>query len=536
MKLQTTLALFTLLQCCIIVTLYQVSSCAAHSTLTPDSQDFEKLTGENQPCSKSVHGIPGTPGIPGNIGPAGPPGLPGKDGQAGLEGTKGDIGDIGPQGETGQRGFPGKSGPKGDKGDPGINGATGQSGHTGQKGEHGERGAMGLKGNKGDPGQKGDLGRVQNPQKVAFSAVLTSGTGKVSSETTVIYDKIYSNVGNNYSLSTGKFTCPVNGVYFFTISGMTDEKNDLRACLMKNQDKLPCLWVTKDGNENYISVSNSVIIDLQEGDVVWVKLYSNYALFTDNDEGSTFAGYLLHENSKYGLTVASDNLHIKLIEDSCVFLSQAEKSGTVLRALTMKLQRTLALFTLLQCYIIVTLYQVSSCAAHSTLTPDSQDFDKLRGESQPCSKSVHGIPGTPGIPGSIGPAGPPGLPGRDGQAGLEGTKGDIGPQGETGQRGFPGKSGPKGEKGDPGMNSATGHSGQAGPKGDKGDPGMNGATGQSGHTGPKGEHGERRAMGLKGNKSSLMTQSPLVNKGYFDYMSSEGIESSSLIRSVIKIL
>ncbi|XP_070541973.1 complement C1q subcomponent subunit B-like [Ptychodera flava] len=303
---------FILLQFCIIVTLYQLATCLAEEqsvlpqtgTLQPpESQsDTEAIQSPRQQCTNSIHGVPGIPGIPGSPGPVGAPGLKGNDGQVGPMGFKGDIG---PPGENGEKGSPGS---KGDKGDYGANGQMGQKGVQGKpgpKGVQGDLGPTGPKGQQGPPGQqgqkgdKGQGGEIQHPSRVAFSVVRTSFLGPVSSDNTVIYNKVYSNVGNGYSSSTGKFTSSVNGVYFFMISGMRTRSDSHRMyiCLMKNNEKLPCVYVNTSGLQQYGAASTSVIIDLEEGDEVWVRLSSGSVLYSSSEEYASFTGHLLHENS-----------------------------------------------------------------------------------------------------------------------------------------------------------------------------------------------------------------------------------------------
>ncbi|XP_070541974.1 complement C1q subcomponent subunit B-like [Ptychodera flava] len=290
---------FILLQCCIFVTVYQPSSClgdmqSEHTdTGTPQGHDVPTMHSETQPCTNSINGIPGIPGIPGSPGPIGTPGLKGQNGEKGSPGSKGDKGDYGANGQMGQKGVQGKPGPKGVQGDLGQKGSTGQSGPTGPKGQQGPPGQQGQKGDKGQAGE------IQHPSRMAFSVVRTSSLGPVSSHTTVIYDKVYSNVGNGYSSSTGKFTCSVSGIYFFMISGMRIHSHShfMYICLMKNNEKLPCVYVHNSGQRHYGAASNSVIIDLEAGDEVWVRLGYGHALYSDSNEYASFTGYLLHENS-----------------------------------------------------------------------------------------------------------------------------------------------------------------------------------------------------------------------------------------------
>ncbi|XP_070572309.1 complement C1q tumor necrosis factor-related protein 3-like [Ptychodera flava] len=297
MKWLASLTWFILLHCFIFATLYQLASCVAgHTptgTISPEGHDSQTKTSENQQCSKSVHGIPGVPGnpgFPGNPGPQGPPGLKGEAGQFGMKGEKGDLGMIGERGPTGrQNGVRGKVGPKGEKGDLGSKGSKGQSGLLGPKGQQGQPGQQGQKGDKGHAGE------IHQPSRMAFSVAKTTPMPPESKNTGVIYDRVYVNVGNGYSKDTGKFTCSVSGVYFFTF---TARKHDnLYMCLMKNTDllySLPCI-ISNSGDGMHF---NSVIIDIETGDEVWLELRFGYGFISySNSIYATFTGYLLYENS-----------------------------------------------------------------------------------------------------------------------------------------------------------------------------------------------------------------------------------------------
>ncbi|XP_070575276.1 complement C1q and tumor necrosis factor-related protein 9-like [Ptychodera flava] len=317
-----------LLECYIIATLYQLSPCLAEEqtvhtttgTLQSNSDDSETIRDPRQLCTNSINGVPGIPGIPGSPGPIGPPGVQGQHGQVGSKGDRGDLGadgrpgqrgvpgSLGPKGEKGdigqkgegqigQKGVQGKPGPQGDKGEPGMKGSLGQRGLTGPKGQQGQPGPKGQPGQQGHKGDKGQPGERQQTNRIAFSVSRTAALGPLSQHTPVTYQKIYTNMGNNFDITTGKFTCSVSGVYFFMISAIRKNDHTMFLCLMKNDEKLPCIYAAHSASRNYGSASNSVIIDLQHGDEVWVRLGSGYAFHSDVDEFTTFTGYLLYQNA-----------------------------------------------------------------------------------------------------------------------------------------------------------------------------------------------------------------------------------------------
>ncbi|XP_077980421.1 uncharacterized protein LOC144435687 [Glandiceps talaboti] len=272
------------LKYCIIVGVFQL--CVTLAQQQHEDTQSERCTN----CCNGIPGIPGIPGtagLPGSIGQKGDNGLQGLDGLPGEKGASGEKGDSGGQG---QKGTTGKPGPRGDKGDEGHTGVKGQKGI---KGDTGSTGAQGIQGPKGD---KGETGQGQHRQKVAFSVARTTSLVRVSSDTTIIYNKVYSNIGNGYDVSTGKFTCPVSGMYVFMISALRYPNNDnLFVCIMKNTTKLPCVFANSSGNRE--SGANSVIIDVQQGDEIWARLGSGHSLFSNTNGFTTFSGYLLFSDT-----------------------------------------------------------------------------------------------------------------------------------------------------------------------------------------------------------------------------------------------
>lgn len=91
---------------------------------------------------------------------------------------------------------------------PGIRGPPGPPGEKGPPGEPGKAGPQGPPG----PGPGGYSPSLYTP-KIAFYA----GLRKQHEGSDILkFDDVVTNVGNYYEPSTGKFTCPLPGIYFFT--------------------------------------------------------------------------------------------------------------------------------------------------------------------------------------------------------------------------------------------------------------------------------------------------------------------------------
>ena len=90
------------------------------------------------------------------------------------------------------------------------------------------------------------------------------------------------------------FPPKVPGVYVFTTHVLGQKSKDAYAWVMMNEKhKAP---LHGDGKAGHGTGSQTVILDLNSGDRVWVQLSKNSALLNDY---STFSGFLLYENEDY---------------------------------------------------------------------------------------------------------------------------------------------------------------------------------------------------------------------------------------------
>ncbi|KAI8505902.1 positive regulation of adiponectin secretion [Branchiostoma belcheri] len=195
-------------------------------------------------------------------------------------------GPVGPKGDMGPKG------PAGTPGEAGVRGAPGKLGPVGPRGERGD------KGERGPVGEKGALGTSPPaPHLVAFSVARTTPVDRSSSDTVLTYDVILSNEGAGYNEGTGKFVATVGGVYFFMLTGMTQNPANSRYFLrlMKNGEKMVGLYENNRGISQHQSGSNSAILRLLPRDEVWVELSKGAdTLYSDNNRFLTFSGFLIH--------------------------------------------------------------------------------------------------------------------------------------------------------------------------------------------------------------------------------------------------
>ncbi|KAG7314354.1 hypothetical protein KOW79_021657 [Hemibagrus wyckioides] len=131
--------------------------------------------------------------------------------------------------------------------------------------------------------------------KVAFSAGLPAGqNGPFNTETTLVYSKVISNIGGAYNPYTGVFTAPVRGVYYirFTAAAYSSNNHNMGVHLYKNSQQVMHLGeYDKDGTARH--VSGALVLELDAGDVVYLRLLTNYALYDDTLLRNTFSGFLI---------------------------------------------------------------------------------------------------------------------------------------------------------------------------------------------------------------------------------------------------
>nr|XP_021323416.1 uncharacterized protein LOC100007164 isoform X1 [Danio rerio]XP_021326942.1 uncharacterized protein LOC100007164 isoform X1 [Danio rerio] len=142
--------------------------------------------------------------------------------------------------------------------------------------------------------------KAKNPErvKVAFSASLLSShnikyIGPYAEDTMIVYGKIFTNIGNAYNTTTGIFSAPVKGVYFFNLVLFTHDALSAGVKLLKNDDHVVGVTDNPPTEDKEDTASNSVSLLLEEGDQISVKLIAHRRIYTDGFRRNTFSGHLL---------------------------------------------------------------------------------------------------------------------------------------------------------------------------------------------------------------------------------------------------
>ncbi|NXN79005.1 C1QA protein, partial [Bombycilla garrulus] len=205
----------------------------------------------------------------------GPPGAPGRDGRPGQKGDMGEPGraalSVTGRGPPGDAGEPGPPGPPGRVGLPGIAGPPGSAGLP------------------GPAGQKGGVGDVLENPRPAFSAARSSPP---RAGTTVVFDRIITNQEDSYSPQSGKFTCRIPGLYFFTFQVVSS--GDLCLSITKNEQGVVSFC---DNNSRGILQVNSgsSVLSLAKNDQVFLTTDPalGSSIYSGSEADSVFSGFLV---------------------------------------------------------------------------------------------------------------------------------------------------------------------------------------------------------------------------------------------------
>ncbi|XP_067247301.1 uncharacterized protein [Chanodichthys erythropterus] len=142
-----------------------------------------------------------------------------------------------------------------------------------------------------------ELRKENRDREIAFSAsMIESGLeyiGPFTTEITLTYRNIFTNIGNAYNPITGVFTAPLKGAYMFRVSVYGHGGITAAASIFKNGKKLVTAYDIQPQDQDRLNASNGVVLILEVGDVVYVRLWSGMRIIDSYNNHNTFSGFLL---------------------------------------------------------------------------------------------------------------------------------------------------------------------------------------------------------------------------------------------------
>ncbi|KAK2915773.1 hypothetical protein Q8A67_000147 [Cirrhinus molitorella] len=143
-----------------------------------------------------------------------------------------------------------------------------------------------------------ELRKENRDREIAFSASVTqSGSGQVgpfTTDFTLTFRNVFTNIGNAYNPITGIFTAPLKGAYRFSFSVYAHiNANPSTASIVKNGQRVVTAHAQQNQGQGSLNSSKGVVLILEVGDVVYVSLWATRQIFDDTNNFITFSGYLL---------------------------------------------------------------------------------------------------------------------------------------------------------------------------------------------------------------------------------------------------
>uniref|UniRef100_A0A8C8DS77 C1q domain-containing protein n=1 Tax=Oryzias sinensis TaxID=183150 RepID=A0A8C8DS77_9TELE len=117
--------------------------------------------------------------------------------------------------------------------------------------------------------------------KVAFSARLAKDGvyGNFQDDITLTYNAVITNVGNAYNPTTGIFTAPVKGLYYFTYFAHGGRTGRIRLQLKKDGTMVADIHIHPSQTNSADNAGNAVFLELEQGNQVYLTLVANSAIW-----------------------------------------------------------------------------------------------------------------------------------------------------------------------------------------------------------------------------------------------------------------
>ncbi|XP_048035805.1 complement C1q-like protein 4 [Megalobrama amblycephala] len=140
-----------------------------------------------------------------------------------------------------------------------------------------------------------ELRKENRDREIAFSAsLMESGSGHIgpfTTDITLTYRNVFTNIGNAYNPITGVFTAPLKGAYMFRVSVYGGAGTAASVFIVKNRERV--VVAHGDQTQGELNSSNGVVLILEVGDVVYVSLLSGRRIVDSHNNHNTFSGFLL---------------------------------------------------------------------------------------------------------------------------------------------------------------------------------------------------------------------------------------------------
>ena len=129
---------------------------------------------------------------------------------------------------------------------------------------------------------------------VGFYARLEKPIPHLGDGQPIKFDKVITNIGQAYDSHNGRFTVPVSGMYLLSVSVMSTDTNTIDCKIIKNGNILAYVY---GGSTDYQTDTQTIVVDLQAGDIIWVRHSPGYSDEQINVNYSYMSGFLIKQHA-----------------------------------------------------------------------------------------------------------------------------------------------------------------------------------------------------------------------------------------------
>ncbi|XP_052087389.1 cerebellin-3-like [Mytilus californianus] len=126
--------------------------------------------------------------------------------------------------------------------------------------------------------------------KVGFLVFNSKTLQNIGTGSVVVYDTVTTNLGGGYDKSTGVFTAPVEGLYFFAWTVLTYAGKTFYTQLILNDTIVARNYAAAGKISTEMPSSQSAVLQMKKNDKVSIRVQSG-GVFMFGDKWSTFSGF-----------------------------------------------------------------------------------------------------------------------------------------------------------------------------------------------------------------------------------------------------
>ena len=105
-----------------------------------------------------------------------------------------------------------------------------------------------------------------------------------------MFTDVLTDTGSHYNAANASFTVPYNGLYAMSLVIHTDyESSGLNMHMYRGNERISGAIAF----ESRDMASNMVLVELNEGDVIWINCESDGILFSGGGNQNNFSGFIV---------------------------------------------------------------------------------------------------------------------------------------------------------------------------------------------------------------------------------------------------